>query len=129
MSALDEAASWLASAEFLLEQEERGRSRYTVVVAQCVHALIRANDALAWRFLRRRARRHDEAPRPFGDLVRTNKIPSKDAPSGTSSSGPCRRSRSTTTRGRRRAAGGEEVGSGCGTVPRGVRDILPLSER
>lgn len=53
--------------------------RYTVVVAQSIHSIIRANDALTVEFLGRQAMRHDDAQRLFLDLVRLNKIPSKFA--------------------------------------------------
>ena len=50
---------------------------YTVVVAQCIHALIRANDALTVRLLRRRSTRHEDAALLFGELVRLKKIPAR----------------------------------------------------
>lgn len=52
-----------------------GRARYTVVAAQCVHALIKANDALTLRFLRRRSTRHEDAALLFGEILRQRKVP------------------------------------------------------
>ncbi|MGI0149927.1 MAG: hypothetical protein ACREDF_10415 [Thermoplasmata archaeon] len=52
-----------------------GRARYTVVAAQCVHAPIRANDALTMRFLQRRSTRQEDAALLFGELLRQTKIP------------------------------------------------------
>jgi uncharacterized protein (UPF0332 family) len=51
-----------------------GRERFTIVVAQSIHALIRANDALTVKLLSRRSTRHDDAAKLFGDLVTHNKI-------------------------------------------------------
>lgn len=79
MSDLDEAETWLATARFAFELEGIPRGRYTVVVAQCVHALIRANDALTLRYLGRRSTRHEDAALLFGELVRQHKIPAKHA--------------------------------------------------
>src|SRR5438309_10015742 len=44
---------------------------------QCIHALIRANDALTVRLLRRRSTRHEDAALLFGELVRLKKIPAR----------------------------------------------------
>lgn len=79
MSDLEEAETWLATAKFAFERENRDRVRYTVVAAQCVHALIKANDALTVRFLRRRSSRHEDAAMMFGELVKQRKIPAKYA--------------------------------------------------
>lgn len=79
MSDLEEAGTWLETAKFAFDREEAGRARYTVVVAQCIHALIKANDALSVRFLRRRSTRHEGAPVLFGELVRQRKIPARYA--------------------------------------------------
>ncbi len=46
-------------------------------MAQCIHALIRANDALTVRLLGRRSTRHEDAALLFGELVRQKKIPAK----------------------------------------------------
>lgn len=46
-----------------------------MIVAQCIHSVIRANDALSMNFLGRRAIRHDIAPRLFLELIEENKIP------------------------------------------------------
>jgi len=41
--------------------------------------MIRANDALTVRFLRRRSTRHEDAGQLFGDLIKQNKIAPKHA--------------------------------------------------
>ena len=77
MSEIEEAETRLASARVAFGQDASGRARYTVVVAQCIHALIRANDALTVRLLRRRSTRHEDAALLFGELVRLKKIPAR----------------------------------------------------
>ncbi len=73
MTDLEEAEIWLGAAKHAFNQEG-GRGRYTVVAAQCIHALIKANDALTVRFLRRRSTRHEDAALLFGELLRHRKI-------------------------------------------------------
>ena len=79
MREIREAEAWLESARNLLENETLGDERHTVVVAQSIHAIIRANDALTMKFLGKRAIRHDDAPRLFLDMVTGNKIPPQHA--------------------------------------------------
>lgn len=57
------------------EHEER----FTVAVAQAIHSLIRANDALTLKYLRKRATRHEQAITLFQELIRQNKIPSEES--------------------------------------------------
>lgn len=75
MREINEAEDWLRSAKTLLEGSSTSRERYTVIVAQCIHSIIRANDALSMNFLGRQAIRHDTAPRLFLELIEENKIP------------------------------------------------------
>ena len=74
MKEFEEAESWLAAAKALLDSRDRGRERFTVVAALCIHSMIKANDALTLRFLGRRSTRHEDASKLFGDLVRSNKV-------------------------------------------------------
>lgn len=76
MREVKEALQWLESAKHLMESPESDREKYTVVVAQCIHSIIRANDALSIRFLKKRAMKHDDAIRLFLELIEANKIPS-----------------------------------------------------
>ena len=82
MRELKEAEFWLESAKNLMESANSDRERYTVAVAQAIHSIIRANDALTLKFLKRRAMRHDDAVRLFRNLIGLNKIPSKFADLG-----------------------------------------------
>ncbi len=79
MSDLEEAETWFATAKLGFDLEGASRARDTVVVAQCIHALIRGNDALSVCYLGRRSTRHEGAALLFGELVRQRKIPAKYA--------------------------------------------------
>ncbi|MDP7081197.1 MAG: hypothetical protein QF415_14980 [Candidatus Undinarchaeales archaeon] len=79
MKELREAEFWLISARRLINESSDAREKYTVIVAQCIHSIIRANDALTMKFLRKNAARHDEAIKLFHELLVTNKIPSSCA--------------------------------------------------
>src|SRR5205807_8646327 len=57
----------------------KGRARFTVAIAQSIHALIKANDALSMRFLGRRSTRHEDAAIMFGRLIKQNKVDPKYA--------------------------------------------------
>lgn len=46
MRELKEAEFWLQSANKLLNSKNPDREKYTVVVAQTIHSIIRANDAM-----------------------------------------------------------------------------------
>ncbi len=74
MKEIEEAEHWLNGAENLLNSGEQSGSKYTVIVAMCVHSIIRANDALTNRFLFETARAHEDAPRLFLKLIETGKI-------------------------------------------------------
>jgi uncharacterized protein (UPF0332 family) len=74
MRDLKEAEAWLDSARQLLGKEAMGDERYTVIVAQSIHSIIRANDALTMSFLDKKAIRHEDSPRMFLDMITANKI-------------------------------------------------------
>ena len=76
MSELEEAEAWYESAVATFKSG-RGREKFTVAVAQGIHALIRANDALTTKYLGQRSTRHEEAFVLFGDLIKRNKIDPK----------------------------------------------------
>lgn len=73
MKELEEAEAWLAGAEFLLKRKS-SEADYTVVVAMCVHAIIKANDALTNRYLFKTALRHEDAPELFLKLIEQGKV-------------------------------------------------------
>jgi len=76
--ALKEAECWLIAAENTLELT-RYEERFTVAAAQAIHSVIRANDALTQKYLRRVAERHERAIALFQDMIRQNKIPQEEA--------------------------------------------------
>jgi len=76
LSDLEEAEAWYESAMATFKSN-RGREKFTVAVAQAIHALIRANDALTTKYLDKRSTRHEEAVVLFGDLIKRNKIDPK----------------------------------------------------
>lgn len=77
MKELKESEFWLDGAKNLLNSEAKDPEKYTVIVAQSVHSIIRANDALTMRLLNKRAVKHDEVSELFLDMIRRQKIPAK----------------------------------------------------
>ena len=78
MKELNEAKYWLLGAKYVFSVDMKEIERFTVVVSMCVHAIIRANDALTFKFLKKRAFRHDEAPELFMELIRKKIISNED---------------------------------------------------
>lgn len=76
--ALKEAEGWLASAQAKLREVEDDEVLANVVCAQCIHAIIRANDALTLKFLGCKCTRHDDVAVLFLNLVRQKKIEACD---------------------------------------------------
>lgn len=76
---ISEAEVWLRSAEELFKDAKRGPARCTVVIAQCIHAIIRVNDGLTSRLLHKRAHRHEDAPILFAEMIHTHKLDSSHA--------------------------------------------------
>lgn len=76
--AIKEAEYWLRAAKSTLESAE-SEEAYTVCIAQAIHSIIKANDALTIKYLGELAHRHDEAPELFQKLITQNKIPSEEA--------------------------------------------------
>ena len=74
MKDLEEAESWLDAARFTLGNTLRGRERFTVAVAQAMHGLIKANDALTMKFLKWRSTRHEDAAMLFEDMIKQGKF-------------------------------------------------------
>jgi len=69
-----EAESWLASAKDKLSALENEEAQANVCCALAIHAIIRANDAVALKFFRLKATRHDDAPNIFAKLLEQGKI-------------------------------------------------------
>lgn len=76
--ALKEAEYWFRASENTLESAE-SEEAYTVCIAQAIHSIIKANDALAIKYLGETAKRHDDAPELFQKLIVRDKIPPEEA--------------------------------------------------
>ncbi|MBL7116882.1 MAG: HEPN domain-containing protein [Nanoarchaeota archaeon] len=70
----EQARLWLKAAKHTADSSSEGKSKFAVAVAMAVHAIIKANDALTFKFLNITARRHDDARRLFEDLIKRNLI-------------------------------------------------------
>ncbi len=76
----EQARVWLEGAQDIAQKEAHGRDKYNVAIAMCIHAIIKANDALTIKFLNVTAKRHDDARRLFEELIKRNVIKSEHAP-------------------------------------------------
>jgi hypothetical protein len=65
----EQAKIWLNGASLVANLDCGGDDKYAVAVSMAVHAIIKANDSLTYKFFNATARRHDDAPRLFEDLV------------------------------------------------------------
>ena len=73
-SHFEQAKLWLVAAKYIAAYDAEGRDKYAVGVAMAIHAIIKANDALTFKFTDTTARRHDDARRLFEDLIKKNFI-------------------------------------------------------
>lgn len=70
----EQAKIWLAGASLVANFDFGGDDKYAIAVSMAVHAILKANDALTYKFLTATAKRHDDAPRLFEDLIKKNLI-------------------------------------------------------
>ena len=75
---LEQARLWLEASKYI-SNSNASKERYVVSTALAIHAIIKANDALTFKFLNITARRHDDARRLFEDLIKKNFIKSEYA--------------------------------------------------
>jgi len=78
---LEQAKFWLSAAKYVFGLQVETRNKYTVASALAIHAAIKANDSLTTRFLGRVARRHEDAPALFLELVKEELPPERRGPS------------------------------------------------
>ena len=71
---LAQARIWLKSSIRTAEDSSESDDKYAVAVAMAIHAIIKANDALTYKFYQTTARKHDDAKRLFEDMVKQNHI-------------------------------------------------------
>ncbi len=72
-----QAQFWLKAAQNTFEDSSSFNEKYAVCVAQAIHAIIKANDALTSKYLNQVAQRHDQARKMFEELIRRNLIKSE----------------------------------------------------
>ena len=72
-SHFEQAKLWLEAAKHIAGYGE-DKNKFAVAVSMAIHSIIKANDALAFKFMNTTARRHDDARRLFEDLVKKNFI-------------------------------------------------------
>ena len=79
--AMREAEEWLVSAKDkrVLADAANEYSAANVCCALCVHAIIRANDALTLKFMNVKGTRHDDAPALFSKMLQQGKIARENA--------------------------------------------------
>ncbi|MCG2717832.1 MAG: hypothetical protein L6408_03225 [Nanoarchaeota archaeon] len=70
----EQAKLWLKGAKHIADYNSENKAKYSVAVAMAIHAIIKANDALTFKFLNTIAKRHDDARRLFEDLIKKNFI-------------------------------------------------------
>lgn len=75
----EQAKLWLEGAKYIGDYNSEDRDKYAVAVAMAIHSIIKANDALTFKFTNTTARRHDDARRLFEDLIKRNFIKTKHA--------------------------------------------------
>lgn len=75
----EQAKLWLEGAKHIADYDSKSINKYAVAIAMCIHAIIKANDALTFKFMNTTARRHDDARRLFEDLIKKNFIKAKYA--------------------------------------------------
>ena len=68
----EQAKLWFAASTYVASSTSETNERYAVAVAMMVHAIIKANDAITYKFLKTTARRHEEARRLFEDCIHKN---------------------------------------------------------
>ena len=73
----EQAKLWLEGAEYVANHESETKDKYNVAVAMAIHSIIKANDALTYKFMNITAKRHDDARRLFEDLIKKNFVKSE----------------------------------------------------
>ncbi|MDO8642695.1 MAG: hypothetical protein Q7R76_03860 [Candidatus Woesearchaeota archaeon] len=66
----EQAKLWLEGACHIANHTTQQNDKYAVAIAMAIHAIIKANDALTFKYMNITARRHDDARRLFEDLIK-----------------------------------------------------------
>lgn len=75
----EQAKLWFESAKYIANNNSETGNKYAVAIAMAIHAVIKANDALTFKFSHVTAKRHDDARRLFEELIKKNCIDAKYA--------------------------------------------------
>lgn len=70
----NQAKLWLECANYIANSNFENNAKFSVAVAMTIHSIIKANDALTFKFMNVTARRHDDARRLFEDLIKKNVV-------------------------------------------------------
>lgn len=73
-SHFEQAKLWLLGAKYIVARENEGSDKYSVATAMLVHAILKANDALTTKFLKKTAKKHDDAKDLFDDMIKNKDI-------------------------------------------------------
>lgn len=76
---LNQAKIWLRAAIKTSDDQSEGDDKYAVAVAMTIHAVLKANDALTYKFLQETAKKHDVARLLFDKLIKMNQVDAKYA--------------------------------------------------
>ena len=71
-SHFEQAKLWLEGANYIANLSLEGKDKYAVAVSMAIHSIIKANDALTFKFMNITAKRHDDARKLFEDLIKKN---------------------------------------------------------
>lgn len=69
----EQAKIWYKAAQLTSDFNE-DYNKYIVAIAMLIHGIIKANDALAYKFYRKTPKKHDEARKLFETLIREKHI-------------------------------------------------------
>lgn len=73
---LQQALLWKKAADYVAQLRNSDHAKYGVAISMAIHAIIKANDSLTFKFMKITARKHDEARRLFEDLIKNGYIDS-----------------------------------------------------
>lgn len=71
-SHFEQAKLWLEGAKYIANLSLENKDKYAVAVSMAIHSILKANDALTFKFMNITAKRHDDARRLFEDLIKKN---------------------------------------------------------
>jgi len=73
----EQAKIWLKASRRTADDPLEGDDKYAVAAAMTIHAVLKSNDALTYKFLQQTAKKHDDAKILFEQLIRKNQVSAK----------------------------------------------------